>query len=72
LGDTGGIGTEAVETASRLGAIGLDPLKFLNTKSSIERSLMIHLANRIIAHKEIQDQNLAVKIAENVGKLFKK
>jgi hypothetical protein len=63
---------EAIENASRLGALGLDPIKYLTTRNKIERHLMVEVANRMIKHKEIMDQNLAVKIAEQVSKLFKR
>lgn len=63
---------EAIENASRLGALGLDPMRYLTTTSSIERHLMVDIANRVLEIREIMDQNLAVKITEQVAKLFKR
>lgn len=62
---------EAFDVAAQLGALGLDPMKFLETRDDIERNLMVELGRRIYQHKRDMDHNLAVDIANNVGKLFK-
>jgi len=64
--------TEAIRTASTLGALGLDPIRFLTTTDSTERAMMVRVAEEMIKIKEIQDHNLAARIAEQVSKLFKK
>lgn len=63
--------SEIVDTAAQLGALGLDPMRFLETRDETERNLMVELGRRIYEHKKIMDHNLAVNIANNVGKLFK-
>lgn len=64
--------TEAIKTASTLGAMGLDPIRFITTTDPIERTMMVRIAEEMIKIKEIQDHNLAAKIAEQVGKLFRR
>ena len=63
---------EAIQSASMIGALGMDPMRFLTTKDDVERQLMVELANRMQKHREVMDNNLAVKIVEQVSKLFKK
>lgn len=67
----GGNVTGGIETAASLAVFGLDPIRFLHLKDPLERDLMIELGKRIQKLQEIKDHNLAVKIAEQVGKLFK-
>jgi hypothetical protein len=55
-----------------MAALGLDPLKFLETRSTLERALLIELHNRTLKVKQTMDHNLAVEIANQVGRLFKK
>lgn len=55
-----------------MAALGLDPLRFLESRSSLERSLLIELYNRTLKARQIMDNNLAVEIANQVGRLFKK
>lgn len=62
--------SEAVEIAAQLGALGLDPMKFLNTRDETERNFMLELGRRIAQAKRDMDHNLAVDIANSVGKLF--
>jgi hypothetical protein len=67
----GGIDTEALSMAAQLGALGIDPMRFLETKDPFERNLLIELASKISEYKTKMDHNLAVDIANSVGKLFK-
>jgi hypothetical protein len=62
---------EGMDAAARLGALGIDPLRFLNTKDDFERNMMLMLGDKILKQKQILDHNLAVEIASAVGKLFK-
>lgn len=62
---------EGILAASQLGALGLDPLRFIETTDPLERVLMSELAKGIWEQKKILDHNLAVEIANAVGKLFK-
>lgn len=62
---------EAFDIAAQLGALGLDPMRFLESRDDAERNLMMELAKRISEHKLNMDHNLAVDIANQVGKLFK-
>lgn len=56
--------------AAELGALGLDPMRFLETRDPFERNLMATLAGEIAKARRKLDQNLAVEIANQVGKLF--
>ena len=62
---------EMVEVAAQLGALGLDPMKFLYTRDETERDFMVALGKKIFEIRQMLDHNLAVDIANNVGKLFK-
>lgn len=66
----GGI-AEGIDAAAQMAVIGLDPLRFLYTRSSFERQLLGRLAERIKFYHDIERRNLAVEIANQVGKLFK-
>jgi hypothetical protein len=63
--------SDMIGLAAQLGALGLDPMKFINTRDDVERSFMAELARRISEEKSRMDHNLAVDIANQVGKLFK-
>jgi hypothetical protein len=67
---TGGIG-EGIEVAAQLAIVGLDPLRFLYAKDEFERQLMLHLGKKMSKWQQQRDHNLAVDIANQVGKLFK-
>lgn len=67
----GGIDTEALDVAAQLGALGLDAMRFLETRDDFERTLMLELAKRIEEQRRKLDHNLAVDIANSVGRLFK-
>jgi hypothetical protein len=69
LGTSGG-SVEGIKVAAQLGAVGLNPLEFLYTKDSIKRALMIKLAELMVKEKQRYDHNLAVEIANAVGKAF--
>lgn len=61
----------AFSVAAQLGILGLDPIKFLHTKDEDERELMVELAKRMWDIMEAVQHNLAVEIANQVGKMFK-
>lgn len=54
-----------------MAALGLDPFRFLESRDAAERALLIELHDRAIELKTKMDENLAGKIAQAVGKLFK-
>ena len=56
--------------AAQLAVLGLDPIKFLKCRDSFERNLMVELSKEIQKYKEMMDENMAVRIANAVGKLF--
>ena len=62
---------ESIQIAGQLGALGLDPMRFLETKDGFERQLMLMVAKQVGEYKQKMDHSLAVDIANNVGKLFK-
>jgi hypothetical protein len=62
---------EGIVLAAQLGALGVDPLAFLNVRDPVERSIMMELGKEMIEQRKILDHNLAVEIANCVGKLFK-
>ena len=62
---------ELVDTAAQLGALGLDAMKFLYTRDETERNFMMEVGRKVYDKKRDMDHNLAVDIANNVGKLFK-
>jgi len=57
--------------AAQLGALGLDPMRFLYTHDEMERNLMLEVGKKVAELKETMNHNLAVDIANCVGKLFK-
>jgi hypothetical protein len=63
--------SELVGAAAQLGALGLDPMRFLDTHEEVERNLMMEVGKRMYDLKKEFDHNLAVNIANQVGKLFK-
>jgi hypothetical protein len=70
---SGGIaGIGAIDVAGQIGALGLDPMRFLYTTDGIERMIMIKVAERVSYHKNKMDENLATMIANKVGQLFSK
>jgi hypothetical protein len=64
--------SERIEEAAQMAALGLDPFKYLHSEDITERTMLIELHNRVRDIREKMDENLAVEIANNVGKLFKK
>jgi len=62
---------ESIKVAGQLGALGLDPMRFLETRDSFERSLILKVAEEVGKYKARMDHSLAVDIANSVGKLFK-
>jgi len=65
----GGI-NDGIEMAAQLAVLGLDPIRFLTCRDSFERNLMVELSKEIQKYKEMMDENMAVRIANAVGKLF--
>jgi len=55
-----------------MGALGLDPFRFLESRDMNERAMLTTLANEIYEVRKIMDHNLAVEIANTVGKMFSK
>lgn len=64
--------TERIEEAAQMAALGLDPFRFLYTRDSMERGLLVELHNKTVEAKRRLDHNLAVEIANMIGQLFKK
>lgn len=54
-----------------MGALGMDYMRFLNTRDHLERNLMIQLHKRISKEHDRMQSNLAVMIANNLGKVLK-
>jgi hypothetical protein len=67
----GGRDLEGIDVAAQLLALGLDPLRFLNTTDPFERGMMIELAGRTQKYRQMLDENLANAVANAVGKLFR-
>jgi hypothetical protein len=65
-----GRGLEFVETAGQIGALGLDPMRFLETKSDFERNLILKVAEQVAKNRQMMDKNLAIEIANNLGKVL--
>lgn len=63
---------EFIKTAAQLAVLGLDPMRFLETKDGLERSIMVELGRHMAELKGKMDHSLAVDIANQVGKLFKR
>lgn len=66
-----GLINESIQVAAQLGVLGLDPMEFLYTTDSFKRSVMQRLGELMVEEKRKLDNNLAVQIANNVGKIFK-
>jgi hypothetical protein len=64
-------GINAINAAAQIGVVGMDPLAFLKTTDGFERNLMLAVADRMMHYRQMLDKNLAVEIANQVGKLFK-
>lgn len=61
-----------IDTAAVMIAFGLDGYKWLKTSDSLQQRVMVELFERVKEEKERQEHNLAVAIALQVSKLFKK
>lgn len=46
--------------------------RWLNTKDPLERKLLEEIAQDVIEQRQVMTHNLAVEIANEVGRLFKK
>jgi hypothetical protein len=64
--------TERIKEAAQMAALGLDPFRFLYSRDAMELSLLTELHNQVLEIRKMMDHNLAVEIANNVGKLFKR
>ena len=53
-----------------IASAGLDAMRFLDSKDSFERNLMIKIAERVVHVQQVRDRNLAVRIVNGVGKLL--
>lgn len=53
-----------------MAAVGIDPTRFLLTKDSVERTTYLKVLERAVELKKVLDHNLAIEIANAVGKLF--
>jgi len=62
---------ESLKIAGQLGALGLDPMRFLTTTDGFERTLMLVVGQKVGEYRQKLDHSLAVNIANQVGKLFK-
>ena len=62
--------TERIKEAAQMAALGLDPFRFLESRDSFERALLMELHNQVLEVRKTMDHNLAVDIANMVGKLF--
>lgn len=63
--------TERIEEAAQMAALGLDPFRFLYSRDSLERSMLLELHNKTMEARSKLDHNLAVEIANMVGQLFR-
>lgn len=59
---------QAVDVAAQIGVLGLDPLKFLNTRDPAERYLMIRLARRMEHYHKEMHKHLAGQIAQVIAR----
>jgi len=46
-------------------------MEFLSTREETERNLMVEVGRRMFEKKQLMDHNMAIDIANQVGKLFK-
>jgi len=60
-----------VDTAAYMAALGLDPLSFLRCSDPLEQAIYSQVAEKLQEIRKIQDHNLAVEIASQVGNLFR-
>jgi hypothetical protein len=68
----GGSVKEGIDVAAQMAVVGIDPLDFLRCNDEFDRGMLLELGNRIMYYKHIMDENLAKRIANEVGKLFSK
>jgi len=62
---------ESIKVAGQLGALGLDPMRFLETRDGLERQLMLMVGQEVADSVQKMHHSHAVDIANQVGKLFK-
>jgi len=67
--DSGGR-LEGIQLAAQLGGVGLNPLEFLDSKDPVRIMLMRELAEKLAEEKKMWNEQLAVSIANAVGKAF--
>lgn len=63
--------TERIQEAAQMAALGLDPLRYLQSRDIMERSMFVEIHNRVQEIQNTRDKNLATEIANQVGRLFK-
>lgn len=70
---TSGAIDERLSLAADLCALGLPSLalRYLYTKDMFERGMIEKLAEKAVESRKTLDHNLAVEIANEVGKMFK-
>lgn len=49
----------------------MDPIRYINSKDPIERKMMEEISDRVHDRRETWDHNLAVRIANEVARLFR-
>jgi hypothetical protein len=62
---------EGLRAAAQLGVLGINPLLFVNSRDHLERAMLQRVAEYMLEEKKHMDENLAIAIANAVGKLFK-
>lgn len=61
-----------MDAAGAMAALGINPERFLITDDPTERAAWIAIARRAAVHRDRMDENLAVQIANAVGRLFRR
>jgi hypothetical protein len=56
--------------AANIAMTGMDPMRFLETDSDLERRIMMAVSAAVLDQQEKRDHNLAVQIVNGVGKMF--
>lgn len=55
-----------------MAALGLDPFRYLEAQDISERMMLVKMCDRVKELRDLMDDNLAINIANRVGKLFSK
>jgi len=51
-------------------ALGMDGMRFLESRDNFERNLMVAMAQEAFKTKQLLDKNLAAEITNNVAKII--